>query len=149
MLPGFSWIDEPSLAAMPRPYSQADLVWLRSQGIDVLLTLTEYPLPKAWVDEAGLMAVHLPVPDFEAPTQEQLRQAVATIQNSRLGNMGVAVHCAAGRGRTGTVIAAYLVSQGATAAEAIQNVRSLRPGSIETREQEEAIFTWARSQQLS
>jgi atypical dual specificity phosphatase len=147
MLPGFSWINEPSLAAMPRPYSIEELTWLRSQGIDVLLTLTESALPKQWVDEAGLMAVHLPVPDFEAPTQEQLRQAVATIQQSHLGKMGVAVHCAAGRGRTGTVVAAYLVSQGATASEAMSEVRKLRPGSIETREQEEAIFLWAKSQQ--
>jgi atypical dual specificity phosphatase len=147
MVPGFSWIDEPSLAAMPRPYSTDDLTWLRSQGIDVLLTLTESALPKAWVDEAGLMAVHLPVPDFEAPTQDQLRQAVATIHNSRQGNMGIAVHCAAGRGRTGTVIAAYLVSEGASAADAINHVRNLRPGSIETRDQEEAVFLWAKSQQ--
>ena len=149
MLPGFSWIDEPSLAAMPRPYSIEELTWLRSLGIDVLVTLTENALPKQWVDEAGLMVVHLPVPDFEAPTQDQLRQAVATIRNSRDGTMGVAVHCAAGRGRTGTVIAAYLVSEGMGAAAAIEQVRNLRPGSIETREQEEAVYNWAKSQQPS
>jgi atypical dual specificity phosphatase len=145
MVPGFSWIDEPSVAALPRPYNVEELKWLRSQGIDVLITLTEHALPKQWIDEAGLMAVHVPVPDFEAPTQDQLRQAVETIRNSKQGKMGVAVHCAAGRGRTGTVLAAYLVSLGSTAAEAIQKVRQLRPGSIETREQEEAVAMWARN----
>ena len=59
--------------------------------------------------------------------------------------MGVAVHCAAGKGRTGTVLAAYLVTQGMTAGEAIRKVRELRPGSVETYEQEQMIREWERN----
>jgi atypical dual specificity phosphatase len=51
----------------------------------------------------------------------------------------VLVHCGEGKGRTGTVLAAYLVSKGATADEAIERVRELRPGSIENVDQENAI----------
>jgi atypical dual specificity phosphatase len=58
--------------------------------------------------------------------------------------MGVNVHCRAGKGRTGTVLAAYFVSKGMSAAEALQRVRELRPGSIETPEQEHAIADLAR-----
>ena len=50
-------------------------------------------------------------------------------------------------GRTGTVLAAYFVTQGMTARAAIERVRQLRPNSVETDEQEEAVAEFARRQQ--
>jgi atypical dual specificity phosphatase len=61
--------------------------------------------------------------------------------------MGVAVQCLAGKGRTGTVLAAYFVRQGLTADEAIRKVRDLRPGSVEVAEQEEAIRAYERTRE--
>ena len=56
------------------------------------------------------------------------------------------VHCYWGRGRTGTMLAAYLVKQGHhTARQAITEVRNKRPYSIETYEQEDAIFEYESS----
>ncbi|MEM2545970.1 MAG: hypothetical protein QXJ49_07265, partial [Nitrososphaerota archaeon] len=53
--------------------------------------------------------------------------------------------CAAGQGRTGTVLAAYLiVTEGLQPDEAIARVRSVRPGSVEP-EQEIGLREWARS----
>ena len=141
---GFSWVDPPLLAALARP-DETDLVWLRQNGVQVVITLTEHPLPRQWVNDAGLMAVHIPVTDFTAPTGRQLRLAVETIDRAKESGMGVAVHCAAGRGRTGTVLAAYLVTKGMTAGEAIRKVRELRPGSVETYEQELAVAEWERT----
>ena len=54
------------------------------------------------------------------------------------------MHCGAGIGRTGTMIACYLVDKGFSAEEAIQLVRQARPGSIETREQEQVIHDLAQ-----
>lgn len=140
---GFSWVEPPHLAALARPDPE-DLAWLRDQGVQVVISLTEHPLPRQGVNDAGLMAVHIPVDDFTAPTERQLRLAVDTIERAKRSGMGVAVHCGAGKGRTGTVLAAYLVSTGMTASEAIRKVRELRPGSVETFEQEQVVAEWER-----
>jgi atypical dual specificity phosphatase len=141
---GFSWVDHPHLAALARPDSAADLAWLREQGVQLLVSLTEDPLPRQWVNDAGLMAVHIPIPDMDAPSERQLALALDTIARARQSGMGVAVHCAAGKGRTGTVLAAYFVANGMSASEAIRKVRELRPGSVETFEQEQAISEWEK-----
>jgi atypical dual specificity phosphatase len=144
MPPGFSWVDQPHLAALAYPDGADDLIWLRRNGIEVLVTLTESPAPRHWVNEAGIMAVHVPVEDMAAPSERQFDVILETIRKANGSGLGAAVHCAAGRGRTGTVLAAYFVAQGMGAREAIEKVRSLRPGSIETTEQARAVEAYER-----
>ena len=141
--PVFSWVDRPRLAALARPQGADDLGWLRRHGIQVLISLTEDPLPRAWVNDAGLLAIHVPVPDMEPPSDRQLDHLLETIRKAHGSEMGVAIHCGAGYGRTGTVLAAYLVAGGISPSEAIAKVREMRPGSIETIEQERAIERYA------
>jgi atypical dual specificity phosphatase len=143
---GFTWIDKPLLAAMARPEGADELAWLRRQGIEVLLSLTEDPPRRDWINEAGLFLVHVPVVDMEAPTQEQLDLCISTINRANGHNLGVAVHCGAGLGRTGVVLACWFVTRDLNAKNAIARVRRLRPGSIETDEQAEAVEEFARRQ---
>ncbi len=128
---------------MAQPESADDLAWLRRHGIEVLVSLTEEPLPRQWVNDAGLLAVNVPVPDMEPPTDRQLDHLLDTIQKANARGMGVAVHCGAGLGRTGTVLAAYFVATGLPPREAVEKVRALRPGSVETAEQERAVERFA------
>jgi len=132
----FSWIIEGRVAGMARP-RPTGLEWLRDQGVSAVVSLTE--APPAGLD--GFEHIHLPVPDMTSPTLDELRAAVKFIQDH--ADRGVVVHCDAGLGRTGTVLAAYLVSTGASARAALERVRALRPGSVETPDQEQAIARYA------
>lgn len=145
---GFDWIERPLLAAMARPKGPDELQWLRKQGIQLVITLSEDPLRRDWVNDAGLFALHVPVVDMEAPTPEQFEECLSAIRKAREGKMGVAIHCTAGIGRTGTVIAAYFVERGLDARSAIAKVRTLRRGSIETKSQEQAIHALAKKLEI-
>src|SRR5438552_448219 len=119
---GFTWIDKSRLAALARPGCAEDLAWLRQQGIEVLVSLTEDPVRRDRINDAGLLVVHEPIQDMEAPTQEQLDRCVAAIDRALENNLGVAVHCTAGLGRTGVILACHLVSHGMSADNAIARV---------------------------
>jgi atypical dual specificity phosphatase len=146
---GFSWVDNPLLAAMGRPESLEHLQWLRQQGIDVLVSLTEEPPLRRWINEAGLMQIHEPVVDMEPPTQEQLDRVLEAIARAHAHQISVGVHCGAGLGRTGVVLACYFVTKDMNAKNAIARVRRMRPGSIETDGQEEAVNEFYRRRQAS
>ena len=140
----FTWILQGQLGAMARPAAVDDLVWLRNQRVQLLITLTEEPPPRNWIEESGLLLFHVPIEDMEPPSQEQLDRCVSAIARAIAQQMGVVVHCGAGLGRTGTVLAAYLVSKGMSPAEALARIRRLRPGSIETEAQGDAVAEFAR-----
>lgn len=58
----------------------------------------------------------------------------------------VAVHCRAGYGRTGTMLACYLVAvEGYSAADAITETRRRRSWSIETEQQEQAVIDFEKN----
>ena len=145
---GFSWVVPGELAVMPLPGRfeslTDDVAFLGRKGIGCLVSLTEEPPDGEVLEAAGIEQQHIPVEDFTAPTIEQMAELVAIVEASVAEGTAVGVHCTAGLGRSGTMAAAYLVSQGATADEAIMTVRDLRPGSIETEAQEAAVRDFER-----
>jgi atypical dual specificity phosphatase len=132
----FSWIIENRVAGMARP-RPTDLEWLRGQGVSAVVSLTEAAPEGIETFEH----IHLPVPDMTSPSLDELRTAIRFMQDR--ADQGVVVHCGAGLGRTGTVLAAYLVSRGESAPRALERVRALRPGSVETPDQEQMVARYA------
>jgi atypical dual specificity phosphatase len=139
------WLEEGRVVACAYPRREAALSALARHGVSVLVNLHERAHDPARLRRHGLTEVHLPVRDFTAPSREQLDRGVTAIEQAVGEGKIVAVHCGGGLGRTGTLLACYLVNRGTAAADAIARVRGLRPGSIETREQVNAVLSYGRS----
>lgn len=139
----FTWIEPDRVGASRYPRDAAALRKLSHRGVRLLVNLHEKPVPEADLAAAGLRAVHLPVPDFTPPTVEQLSAGVTAIDAELARGGRVVVHCGAGLGRSGTLIAAWLVTQGRSADAAIAEVRGQRPGSVETDAQQDAVRAFA------
>ncbi len=85
--------------------------------------------PAVWPQRALPGYRSLPVLDASAPSEAELRSAVAWVAEA-VASGPVYVHCALGHGRSACVVVAYLLSVGSvgTVAEGVRLLRSLRPG---------------------
>src|SRR5262249_47054677 len=117
----------------------ADLDFLREQGVGAVLTLTETPLAEEALERAGLDSLHIPIVDMAAPSPLQFEHALRFIDEQRGLGRRVAVHCLMGQGRTGSILAAYLIRAGATPEDALAQLRAVCPGAVENPTQERAL----------
>jgi len=141
----FSWVVEGKLAGSGLPVTEDEFEWLVDQGIKSVVTVREVALPSEWFDGSDIEYLHLQVEDFGAPTIEELDHAVDFIDQEISSGRPVMVHCAAGKGRTGAVIAAYLVKkQSLTAERAIAKLRGIRPGSVQSVSQETVVSMYEK-----
>lgn len=148
MLRNFSFVIDGELAGSAFPGGWADLPEdlqeLSSKGIKVIITLTEETLDVNYLKEFNIENLHIPIQDFTPPTIDQIFQFVEFVEKCRAEKKPVLVHCWAGIGRTGTMLAAYLVYEGYAPSEAIAKIRRLRFGSIETEEQVKIIYEFSK-----
>jgi protein-tyrosine phosphatase len=93
----------------------------------------------------GFQLIHLPIPDFDVPSKEDLEEAIKkTVEQAQAGQ-NILIHCHAGLGRTGLFVA-YLAKRvlGLSSEEAIYWTRKYIPHALETDEQNKMIIDdWA------
>ncbi|MDX4956828.1 phosphatase domain-containing putative toxin [Delftia acidovorans] len=143
---GFAWLVPGRLAGAPQPgvvqSMDFDLKALRGCGVTVLITLTENDLPQEPLQRHGLRNLHLPVRDHESPTVAQIQMLLARMSAMLRAGEVLAVHCLAGLGRTGTVLAAWLVREGLTADEALRRVRLIDAQYVQSQAQEDLLYAY-------
>ncbi|MBW2520749.1 MAG: ADP-ribosylglycohydrolase family protein [Deltaproteobacteria bacterium] len=97
------------------------------------------------VSKFNFLWFHLPIVDVSVPCSDfekaWSRQA-SRIHEVLYSGGKIVLHCRGGLGRTGLVAARLLVDFGLDAEQAIRQVRSARPDTIETAEQEQHVFQY-------
>jgi len=142
----FSWVIENKLAGSGIPTSIDEVQWIIEQGVKSIVTIREEPLADNWIKDVNYL--HVMSNDMAVPEFNDLTHAVDFIHRRITNKEPVLVHCLAGMGRTGVLLACYLVKhQNMSADEATQKIREERPGSIQSYPQEEIIFQFEKSLQ--
>jgi len=134
-----------------------DLDALQSAGVNRLLCLVEsheleYLTPAETVDQRrealelrGITFMHHPIVDFDAPQLPDAQRTITKLDQALTQGDRVIVHCWAGLGRAGTMAACLLIHRGMDADTAIDNVRSVRAGAIQSVVQERFIVTFSNA----
>ena len=128
------------------PSTRMDAEEIKANGIKVVISLeTDYPFPD--FAEFGIEHHKIPVSDFGAPTKGAVIEFIEILREAKSEEKPVLVHCYAGCGRTGTMLALaeiYLYGE-RRGSQAIRRVRNIRSCAIETIPQEQAIHRHAKN----
>lgn len=143
---GFAWLIDGQLAGTPWPglvrAAEYELELLRDVGVTRLLSLTDRAFDDALAATYGLSVSHEALVDMQPPTIEQAFSLCARLDDWLRAGEVVAVHCRAGLGRTGTVLAAYWIWRHCgriDGALALQQTRRRHPGWVQSATQIEFL----------
>ena len=135
----FLWLRKGELAGTPRPGLLIDLEYdlaaLRRVGITVLVSLTTVPVESEELEKFGISGIAFPVKDMGAPNIPAAMELCEQVEGLLEEGESIAMHCKAGMGRTGTMLATQLIWKGSTALDALETVRKIEPRWVQSEEQ--------------
>ena len=128
-----------------------DLDAIRDWGAAAVVTLLEpKELTLLRVERLGeeilrrkMSWFHLPIVDVSIPDEQFEKEwdvAGEELRSILRRGLDVLVHCRGGLGRAGTIAARLLIELGMEPKKAIESVRAVRPGAIETTDQEKFVL---------
>jgi hypothetical protein len=130
-LMGQAWFSEitPQLWLGGAPTYGRDYARLRAIGIGAVVNIrAERADDTAFYDQHNIRHVRYAVPDVLVPDAATISHAVGWIQRQVDDQRVVLIHCAKGRGRSATLLAAYLMhTHGLTFGEANDLLKAKRP----------------------
>ncbi|MCY3410357.1 MAG: dual specificity protein phosphatase family protein [Candidatus Heimdallarchaeota archaeon] len=131
MLSNFSFIDD-TIAGSACPVHIDDLKEVYNAGIRHIISLTtDRPIVFLHNNLSDLLSTHLPI--YSVPSENVINKFLEVVQDTQSKGGRVLIHCQFGQERTGMLLAIYLIKmKGLSADEAINEVRTLRPGSLRT-----------------
>ena len=109
------------------PQFYAD-IFADEMNVSTVIQLNEEPYDTRAFEARGIRCVNLEFPDCTSPPMHVILEFLHTVERAA---GAVAVHCKAGLGRTGTLIALYMMKHhGFSARGAMGWLRIVRPGSV-------------------
>ena len=148
---GFAWLLDGRLAGTPWPGlvypAEYDLELLRAAGVTRLLSLTGQAFDADVAARHGIAVDSAAITDMHPPTIDQALELCARLERWLAAGENVAVHCRAGLGRTGTVLAAWWIHRHGgrlDGPQALEQVRRRHGGWVQSAAQIDFLDEFAR-----
>lgn len=117
---------------------------MQARGITAIVNLRETKFNDAAKGIGGERHLHLATVDNTPPTVADLMRGVAFVDDEIQRGGKVYIHCGVGVGRAPTLTAAFLMTTGLSAEEALRQIKKARPFVHLTDEQRDALDEFAR-----
>lgn len=145
--PHFKWILPGQLAGMGKPGLMGDmdqdLTAIATAGISHLVSLTKELFPGNKLRPYGISGRHFPITDMSVPAIGTTASLCRDIKRQMNDGNGVALHCHAGLGRTGTILASVLVWLGRSPEDAVKEIRAIGKGYIQNKAQLDFVYRFS------